>query len=338
MKRILSVVLVLALCLGFAGCKQDKGRELYNLNLEKYVDLGEYKGIKIDTKSEDFKTIEDMVKSNDVANYGLYVVNTKGKVKKGDTVNINYEGKKDGVAFEGGTAEGYDLTIGSNSFIEGFEEGLIGKKIGSTVDLNLTFPSDYQSAELAGADVVFTVKINYAKTTTAREAEDYYKDLGYQKVEDYYENVKNRAIEESLASAVSKASKIKDYPEADLEKLYKFYYDTTANNVKSQYQMTMEDYFAAIGQSEEDFKSTVTVSQIKPLMDQQMLWYLIFDKEKMTLTEEDTENKIKEILARSGDTSLTKADIIEQVGSYYIENIIISEKVFKILKDNAVIS
>lgn len=338
MKRILSVVLVLALCLGFAGCKQDKGRELYNLNLEKYVDLGEYKGIKVDTASEEFKTIEDMFKSNDVTNYGLYVVKKSGKVKDGDTVNIDYKGTKDGVAFDGGSATGYDLTIGSSTFIDGFEEGLVGKKIGSTVKLNLTFPSDYQNTELAGEDVVFTVTINYSTTTTPREPEDYYKDLGYQNVEAYYENVKERAIEESLAAAVSKVSKIKDYPQEDLELLYKYYYDTTENNVKSQYQMTMESYFAAVGQTEEEFKSTVITSQIKPLMDQQMLWYLIFDKEDMKLKQEDIDEKIKEIIAQSGDSSITKADVIEQVGSYYIENIIISQKVFKILKDNAKIS
>ncbi len=338
MKRILSALLILALCLSFAGCKQDKGRELYNLNLEKYVDLGEYKGIVVDTESEDFATIEDMIISNDIVNYDFYVINQEGKVKTGDTVNIDYVGKKDGVAFDGGTADGYDLTIGSGTFIDGFEDGLIDKEIGTTVDLNLTFPEDYGNEELNGADVVFTVTINYAKTTTQREPEDYYSDLGYTKVDEYYENVKQRAIEESLAQAVSTSSEIKDYPETDLELLYTYYYDTIAANIKSSYSMEMADYLEAIGQTEEEFKSTVTVSQIKPLMEQQMLWYLIFDKEGMELTEEDTENKIKEIIAQIGDSSITKADIIEQFGSYYIENVIISEKVFDFLEENAVIS
>lgn len=338
MKRILSIALILALCLCFAGCKQDKGRELYNVNLKKYVDLGEYKGIKIDTKSDDFKKIEDMIISNDVASYGLYVVNTKGKVKEGDTVNIDYVGKKGGVAFDGGTANGYNLTIGSNTFIEGFEEGLIDKEIGSTVDLNLTFPKDYGNEELNGADVVFTVTINYATTTTALEPEAYYSSLGFEDVQKYYDTVKERAIEESLIEAVSNSSKTKDYPKTDLELLYKYYYDTTKANIEAQYQITMEDYFKAIGQTEEEFKSTITENQIKPLMDQQMLWYLIFDNEKMELTEKDTEEKIKEIIAQSGDSTLTKADIIEQVGEYYIENIIISEKVFEFLEKNAVIS
>lgn len=81
-------------------------------------------------------------------------------VENGDVANIDYEGKKDGVAFEGGTAQGYDLTIGSGSFIPGFEEGLVGVKVGETVDLPLTFPENYHSEDLAGAEVVFTVTVN----------------------------------------------------------------------------------------------------------------------------------------------------------------------------------
>ncbi len=84
------------------------------------------------------------------------------EVADGDTVNIDYTGYKDGEAFEGGSTNGAgaDLTIGSGTYIDGFESGLIGKKVGDTVDLNLTFPEDYGAEDLAGADVVFTVTIN----------------------------------------------------------------------------------------------------------------------------------------------------------------------------------
>ena len=81
-------------------------------------------------------------------------------VQEGDTVNIDYVGKKDGVAFDGGTATGASLTIGSGQFIDGFEDGLIGHEIGETVELPLTFPEGYFNADLAGADVIFTVTIN----------------------------------------------------------------------------------------------------------------------------------------------------------------------------------
>lgn len=85
---------------------------------------------------------------------------TDRAVQEGDTVNIDYTGTKDGVAFDGGSATGYNLVIGSNSFIEGFEAGLIGHSIGEDVKLDLTFPKDYNNADLAGAAVVFDVKIN----------------------------------------------------------------------------------------------------------------------------------------------------------------------------------
>ena len=122
--------------------------------------LGQYKDL--DLVGDEAKQIGD----EDVDNYlnssilPAYTEQVDGPIQNGDTANIDYEGKKDGVAFDGGTARGYDLVIGSGNFIEGFEEGLIGKKKGETVDLNLTFPTEYHSEELAGQAVVFTVKIN----------------------------------------------------------------------------------------------------------------------------------------------------------------------------------
>ena len=241
MKRILSIILVLCLAAMFVGCKQDKGRELYNVNLEKYVELGKYKGITIDTASESFLKTNDSIIADDVANYDLYVIKKDGTVKMGETVNIDYVGKKDGVAFDGGTAQGYDLTIGSGAFIEGFEDGLLDKEIGSTVDLNLTFPKDYGNEELNGAAVVFTVKINYAKTTTAREPQDFYKELGFGTIEEYYKNVKQRAIEQTYTQIIIDNSEIKDYPKTDLALLSDYYYDIYEDNIKYQYQIEFSD-------------------------------------------------------------------------------------------------
>ena len=93
-------------------------------------------------------------------------------VKNGDEVNIDFEGKKDGVAFDGGKGEKYDLVIGSNSFIPGFEEGIVGKKTGETFDLNVTFPDTYHVADLKGADVVFTTTINEVKEVVEPELTD----------------------------------------------------------------------------------------------------------------------------------------------------------------------
>ena len=195
MKKIICLLLgVMLTALTFAGCGKTAERQLYNEKLSKYINLGEYKGIKVYTKSDEFKEFYNSVISSDVSSNDLYVKKTEGEVANGDTVNIDYTGKKDGVAFDGGTAEGYDLTIGSNSFIDGFETGLIGKKIGETVDLNLTFPENYDSSELAGKAVVFTVKINYVKTEEERKPEDYYSEIGFKTLKAYTDDVTERAV------------------------------------------------------------------------------------------------------------------------------------------------
>ena len=129
-----------------------------------YVKLGDYKGLEVTLASTDVtdEEVEQQVETN-LNNNDKSEELKEGTVENGDVANIDYEGKLNGKAFDGGTAEGYDLTIGSGSFIDGFEDGLIGKKIGDTVDLNLTFPEDYSSTDLAGKEVVFTVKINSVK-------------------------------------------------------------------------------------------------------------------------------------------------------------------------------
>ena len=138
--KILSFAVVFVIILSLCGCGKKSGKTLIygNIDLSKYIRLGEYKGISIDKSSDEFKTAYENILSSDADKIGTAEKVLEGTVKEGDTVNIDYEGKKDGVAFSGGTAQGYDLTIGSHNFIDGFESGLIGVKVGDTVDLNLT--------------------------------------------------------------------------------------------------------------------------------------------------------------------------------------------------------
>ena len=150
------------------GDKNDPNNPAYlkDMDLTKYVTLGEYKGITVEVQSPEVSEAE-------VDAYIQYVTSsmpateevTGRPVQEGDTVNIDYAGKyaDSGEAFDGGTAQGYDLVIGSHSFIDGFEDGLIGANIGDTLDLNLTFPEDYGHSELAGVDVIFTVTVNSIK-------------------------------------------------------------------------------------------------------------------------------------------------------------------------------
>lgn len=178
---------ILSVCM-LAGCgAKDTGNgsetkaatdstALKDMDVDKYVTLGEYKGLEasVDTVEVDEDEWDTLV--NNVY-YGNITAENGGimdrAVETGDTVNIDYEGKKDDVAFDGGTAQGYDLTIGSGSFIAGFEDGLIGVMPGETVDLDLSFPDPYpNNPDLAGQPVVFTVTVNYIQPAQDGEFSD----------------------------------------------------------------------------------------------------------------------------------------------------------------------
>ncbi len=347
MKRILALIIaVLMLATVFAGCgakeetgEQAEGRVLFNLDLSKYFDLGEYKNIPVDTTSDTFKGFYDDVIKSDVENNKIATKVTEGKVKKGDTANIDYVGKKDGVAFEGGTAQGYDLEIGSGSFIDGFEDGLIGVEIGDTVDLNLTFPKDYQSADLAGAKVVFTVKVNYVKGDKAPEPKDFYKDLGYKSLEEYEKTVTERAVKQYLLDAVKANSKIKNYPKTERNKLYKDYKTNAENSIQSNYGMSFKDYLTQVGQTEEEFKNDAIKNQVEPMMDEMMMLYAIVDAEKIELNDETINKQLEEMASQYDDKTIT-ADYIKEYytsnyGDYYVEYMTAYENAVDILYKNA---
>lgn len=157
------------------------------------VKLGKYKGIKATKKSakvsaEDVKShINDMLEQNS----RIVTVETKRKVKKNDIAVIDFEGFVDGVAFEGGKAENYELTIGSNQFIPGFEDQIIGHKAGEEFDVNVKFPEDYH-AELAGKDATFKIKLHEIKVKEVPALDDeFVKDVSeYDTVDELKKNVK----------------------------------------------------------------------------------------------------------------------------------------------------
>ncbi len=157
---------------------------VFTFPVEPEAKLGDYKSLKYEVE-EAAVTDEDVDKeiNSTRERYAEWEV-TEEAAENGDTVNINYKGLKDGVAFDGGTAENHDLVLGSGSFIPGFEEQLIGVKAGDEKALNLTFPEDYHSEELAGAAVVFEVKVNEVKKKVLPEVnDDFAKDLNWPDVE-----------------------------------------------------------------------------------------------------------------------------------------------------------
>ena len=430
MKKVISLVLALTFVLAFAGCtKANRGRIMYNYKMDKLIELGEYKGIEIDTNGDEYKQIYNDMMASDVQNYDLYVKVTEGKLKEGDVANIDYEGKLNGVAFDGGTAENQELELGSNSFIEGFEEGLIGVEIGETVDLDLTFPTDYSNTELAGKavvftvkvnyvavynkitegtlkngdnvsidfegkidgevfdggsakgyylelgsgqfidgfesglvgkkigdtvdlnltfptnytaefagkDVVFTVKINHVKEKKAKTPEEYYKDIGCETVEEYYETTKERTINNIFMTKLTNESKIKKYPKEEKNILLTRYKKLIDENLQAQ-GASLDTYLQYYSMTEEEFDEQLITAEIEPTMQTEMIIYAIFDDAGLKIDKDELAKKTKEVVASYKSDEVTEKTLKEQNGEDYFEYVYVQEKVIDYLTKNAKIS
>lgn len=334
--------------------KDDSEKEKASIeyNVDDYVELGEYKGLEVslgtyEVKDEDVKSrIESILTS-----YPVYEDLDKDTVEDGDFVNIDYEGIKDGEAFNGGTAEGAVLEIGSNSFIDGFEEGLIGKKVGEKTDLNLTFPEDYQNEELAGQEVVFHVTVNkivsktdmtYDQMDDAFVAENM-SSQGYNNVEEFEKGVReqmeqdneSRKKVETQAAVLQKlreVCKVNGFPEGLLEQKIEEYMERFENNMATSYGMKLEDYLQATGTTEEAFNE-----QVKQLMAESLEGDLILEaiagKEHVETEEKEYEAYKKSVVEEYGYAS--EEALVEQYGEEYIKSIYENEQVLNMVIEQA---
>ena len=250
--------------------KENGPKYLSDYRAGDYVTLGEYKGVEIN--ADEF--LQQWIDSALAADAKTVEV-TGRSVELGDIANIDYEGKMDGVAFEGGTAEGTDLEIGSGRFIEGFEEGIIGMEIGETRDIHLNFPDPYKgNPDLSGEPVVFTVTVN---SITAKElpvltdeyvaglgSEDYstveeYKSYMYDLMlsqEDFNTQKANAAIESAKENAV-----FQDMPEGMLNRMYDNLLNTAAAYAYMN-GMDVGQYTAYVYGGSPDSYETVLMDQI----------------------------------------------------------------------------
>lgn len=285
--------------------------------VDDYFTLGKYKGVEVTVQQLEVTDaqVEEAIQTDLNSNVKSEEVKDRTDVKNGDIVNIDYTGKKDGKAFEGGSSTGYDLTIGSNSFIEGFESGLVGKKVGETVTLNVTFPKEYKVADLAGQPVVFTVKINsikkqvipelteaYVKENTDYDSIDAYKKAKRENLEKDNEATMNSNISNSVIQAIIKDSKVKSYPETLIN-----YYSESYENYVSQmlyysYQMSVADYIKAANSTQEEFDANIK-SVAENYAALEMAERAIAETEKMSISDEDYKSELKTYMSNYGVSS-----------------------------------
>lgn len=341
-KRLLAAAVICALAVPAAGCGSDTGNanSIHSYEVEKYVTLGDYDGMEVEVAGNFDVNDEDVVDyiNNMLSNYPSYEDTDKEIVEDGDFADIDYVGKKDGVAFDGGTAQGYVLGIGSHSFIEGFEEGLVGVKVGDTVDLNLTFPENYQSAELAGADVVFTVTVNKIVKKvdiSYDELTDEYvvNNMGSDSVEALYNDTKSYletnneqkrtvAEREAVLNKLIENSKVA-IPDGLLDmKVDQYTQQFIRQNCTDD--TTLSDYLSAnYNMSEDDFKSTIT-AELENNLDDELVLEALVKAEGEALDEEGFQEYVSDMMNNGGykteDELYTAYDSDYEEGKAYLQN------------------
>ncbi len=289
--------------------------ELSKLPVEEYVTLGDYKNLNVtmaaysELTDEEFELYLQSYFYEDAAALAIEDFATEGTVAEGDVVLIDYEGKKDGVAFEGGTASDQTLGIGSGQFIDGFEDGLIGVEAGETVDLNLTFPENYGNTELAGQEVVFTVTVKGIAslndaTIAAMGREGYETVEDYKEAIEYFANYEKQSVYFSnLSNAITEAL----LEICTIEKLPKQLYEQEKQLMIDQYQMyaTMygmdgDAYTQAIaGMNLNDYATYMTEAYIA----RGVIFQAIANAEGIAPTDEDANAYVEDYLAVYGEDS-----------------------------------
>ncbi len=160
-RKLIALALTACMAMGvMAGCS-DEGKDISELKMDKYLTIGDYSTVEVNYASQQVtdamvdSKISEIIQAN--ADAGI----TEGQCQMGDTVNIDYAGYKDGIPFDGGTAQGQFLTLGSGMFIPGFEEEVAGMSVGENKKFDITFPAEYSNADLAGQETTFSVTVNY---------------------------------------------------------------------------------------------------------------------------------------------------------------------------------
>ncbi|HDI0867501.1 TPA: trigger factor [Staphylococcus aureus] len=326
----------------------EKGKDFIfeaTVTVEPEVKLGDYKGLEIE-KQETELSDDELQEAIDhsLGHLAEMVVKEDGVVENGDTVNIDFSGSVDGEEFEGGQAEGYDLEIGSGSFIPGFEEQLEGMKVDEEKDVVVTFPEEYHAEELAGKEATFKTKVNEIKFKEVPELTDEIAnelDAEANTVDEYKENLCKRLAEQKATDAenVEKEEAITkatdnttiDIPEAMVNTELDRMVSEFAQRIQQQ-GLDLQTYFQISGQDETQLRE-----QMKDDAEQRVKTNLtltaIAEAEKIEATDEDID---KELEKMSKQFNISVEDIKNTLGNTdIIKNDVRIQKVIDLLRDNA---
>lgn len=312
--------------------------------LKPEVKLGKYKGVKVEkadveVTEEEINAAIDRERENNARNIAV----EDRPVKDGDMTLLDFEGFVDGAAFEGGKGENYPLTIGSGAFIPGFEEQLIGAEIGKEVEVNVTFPDDYQAENLKGKAAVFKCTVKEIKEKELPEADDEFASevSEFDTLAEYKADIKKNleekkakeakdAKEEAVIEAIVEASEM-DIPEAMIETQQRQMVDEFAQRITMQ-GLSMEQYMQFTGANYQQM-----IEQVKPQAEKRIKSRLVLEAvaaaEKIEVTDEDYEKeiasmaevyqmepeKVKEMLGAREEKNLREDLAVKKAAEFVVE-------------------
>lgn len=318
MKKHIAAAAAIAIALTcLVGCKHKSSDIPFDYDLSKYLTLGQYTGI-------EYSYTEPQISDEDVTKYIHGKMSDKGygenkevtdrTVKNGDTVNIKFVGKVDGSEFEGGTSDSSDLEIGSNSFIEGFEDGCIGMSVGETKVLNLKFPENYGKENLNGKDVEFTVTVNKITETIYPEfTDDIAKELSsdYPTADEYKKYASEQVLNESISAAESQKendiwtkvmanASFTSVPDDEVAKYKELLLKTYDSQAQSAYNMTYEELLKqAYNMTLDDIDDELT-KQAETATKQYMVVMAIAREQNLTPDDEEFNKQVEKEAASNG--------------------------------------
>ncbi len=343
-KKLVAGLLAIVMVFSLAACgsetsdSADSSVSTETVDAETGVlELGNYSGL---TVQVDKTEVTDAL----VETYSKYFYNSIAheiswnvEAKLGDTVVIDYVGKKDGVAFEGGTADGYSLTLGSHSFIDGFEDGLVGILPGETRDLDLTFPEEYHNDELAGQAVVFTVTCKNVIPTISDENVAAIQDDNFKSIEElnaysrklletYYQSNYETSIVTSVLDIVVENSNIVVPDEVLSEKCE--YVTSIYAEEAAQYGLDVPTYLTYYG---------TNVGEIATMFAKRdLVFEAIAEKEGFVFTDEEVDAFASNILKESGSTLTLEEEYETNSREFYREELML-EKVYEFILANTTV-
>ena len=349
-KRVLIGVVIAVVAAAVIIIAFNVGSKAYNYDMTEYVKLAkkDYIGVEIDKVKADKVSDKEV---NEQIETSLESATTtkekkKGTAKKGNVVVIDYKGTMNGKAFDGGTGSDMEVELGSGSMIDGFEDGIIGMKVGDSKTLNLTFPKSYPAnPDLAVKDVKFKVTLKAIKVKSVPDLEEYVKEnTDYDSVKEYKASVKKDLEKQAKETAISTAkntlwsqivtkAEIKKYPEKEMKETKQQIKDQLKSYAKQQ-GTDVKTIRAQLGLSEKKAYNDYVKSQAESTMKSDMIFRYIAQKQDL----EADEDAVKDMIDQINKAGYTDETFEQQYGSgieAYAENAALGQKVIDYVFDKA---